>query len=203
MGRSRWFAWLGAWMLLAAGCASGPLQDNPILVRPDLPTQENPVYIPLGPKAYGMVFEKVLDVVDDYFEIAYSNRYDGRIETFPRIAPGVAQPWRAGSPDMYQRVLASFQTIQHRAIVKILPAPDGGYFVDVKVYKELEDLERPIAATAGPAIIRGDQTIARQFEVVDASVFQTNWIPIGRDIRLEQQILCKLANFQPPRNPPP
>jgi hypothetical protein len=188
---------MGAWTLLAAGCASGPLQENPILIRP-VPQQDNPIFVPMGPRAYGWVFEKVIDVVDDYFEIAYANRYDGRIESFPAIAPGLEQPWKKGSPDLYQRTLASFQSIRHRAIVKIDPAPDGGYFIDVKVLKELEDVPRPVRAVTGPAIIRGDQTIDRQFEVIDAAVYDSNWIPIGRDCKLEQVILCRLSKMEPP-----
>lgn len=182
--------------LHCGGCMSGPLVDNPGRVaNVSAYADSNPVYIPLGPLAYGLVFEKSLDVVDDYFEIAYANRYDGRIESFPRIAPGVEQPWKPGSPDLAQRLLATFQTIRHRALLRITPADDGGFFVDVKVFKELEDLPRPIRATAGAASFRSDNTVERQFEVVDATVVDADWIPIGRDVKLEQAILHRLAAF--------
>ena len=195
MGRSR-FSWGPAILLLAAGCATGPLQENPVLIHTDnAAVTPNPVYLPYGPKVYGLVFERVLDVVDDYFEIAFSDRYDGRIETFPRIAPGIGQPWKPGSPDFYQRLYATFQTIRHRAVVLIMPARDGGYNVDVKVYKELEDLERPIRATAGSAIFRSDNQVERQYEVVDPTTYESSWIPIGRDVKLEQVILERLARL--------
>src|SRR5271168_4818307 len=65
--------WTATLALLLAGCVSGPLQENPMLLRPQQPlVQENPVYVPLGPHSYGLLFENVLDVVTDYFEIAYS-----------------------------------------------------------------------------------------------------------------------------------
>ena len=35
-----------------------------------------------------------LDVLDDYFEISFANRYDGSIHSFPRIAPGLEQLWK-------------------------------------------------------------------------------------------------------------
>src|SRR5262245_43965999 len=92
--------------VLGSGCMSGPLLDNPARVRA---AADNPAFLPMGPPAYGLVFEKVYDVVDDYFEISYANRYDGRIETFPRTAPGLGQPWKPGSPDFSQRLLATFQ----------------------------------------------------------------------------------------------
>ena len=153
---------------------------------------ENPVYLPQGPGSYGMVFEKVLSIVGEYFEIRYSNRYDGQIIAFPRIAPGLFEPWKPGSPALDERLLATFQTIRHRAEVRIDAANDGGFFVQVTVFKELEDLPQPIRSTAGAAIFRGDNTVERQFEVIDPTVFELGWIPVGRDEALEQAILAKL-----------
>jgi hypothetical protein len=191
MWRTVWTAWTGLAALLGSGCATGPLLDNPVFVRPDPAVHvENPVYIPQGGHAYNAVFDRVLDVVDDYlFEVSYANRYDGHIETFPRIAPGLEQLWKPGSPDFYQRLQATWQTIRHRLSVLIEPAHNGGFFVHVTVYKELEDLPRPTRATAGTASFRSDPTVERQFEVIDPTVFESNWIPIGRDSELEQAIL--------------
>jgi hypothetical protein len=199
-------AWLAAAALAFAGCSTGPLQENPVLLRPDLLIpQENPLYIPQGPDAYDKVFQKALDVVDDFFEIAYANRYDGRIESQPAVAPGLEQPWKPGSPDFYQRLLAFFQSIQHRCIVVIQPADDGGYYIDVKVFKELEDLPSPLRATAGAASFRMNSTIERQFEVIEQPIYTANWIPIGRDFKLEQVILERLAhcNFSSLPQPKP
>ena len=186
-------AWAGTVTAVMAGCMTGPILDNPAFIRPDPNvTVENPVWMPSGPGAYGKVFEKVLDVIDDYFEISYANRWDGRIETFPRIAPGFEQFWKPGSPDAYQRLEATLQTIRHRAAVRIDPANDGGFFVQVAVYKELEDLPQPIRATAGAAAFRSPETVAREFEVIDPTVFESNWIPQGRNTELEQLILQRL-----------
>jgi hypothetical protein len=185
--------WSGALIALAAGCMAGPLQDNPMFVRPDPSVAvANPLWMPSGPGAYGAVFEKVIDVVSDYFEIADPNRYDGHIETFPRISPGFEQFWKPGSPDYYQRLEATLQTIRHRATVLIRPANDGGFFVEVIVYKELEDLPRPVRSTAGAAAFRSELSLDRQFEVIDQTVYESNWIPLGRDAELEQLILQRL-----------
>jgi hypothetical protein len=204
MRRTLAIGWVGA-LLFAGGCATGPLQENPLVIRPAAKADvaDNPVYVPLGPNSYAAVFEKVLDVIGDYnFEIAYSNRYDGRIETFPKISPGLGQPWKGGSPDFHQRLVATFQSIRHRAIVLISPANDGGYFIDVKVYKELLDTPRPQRATAGAAVFRSDPTLERQYEVVEADQFENGWVPIGRDCLLEQSILEQLARFDPACNQP-
>jgi hypothetical protein len=179
--------------LLLGGCATGPLLDNPILVRPQpAAAVENPLYVPLGPQGYGAVFEHVIDVIDDYFEISYANRYDGRIETFPRISPGLEQLWKPGTPDFEQRFEATLQTIRHRATVLIQAAEDGGYFVEVTVFKELEDLEKPTRATAGAVTFRSDWSVERQFEVIDPTVFESKWIPLGRNTQMEQAILERI-----------
>ncbi len=196
MWRKLWSAGLAVSLGGCAAWPTGPLQENPVLVRVDRGcSHENPIYIPQGPMAYARVFEKVEDILSDYFVIAYSNRYEGRIETHPAIAPGIEQPWKPGSPDWYQRLFAYFQTVRHRAVVLIMTANDGGYFVDVKVLKELEDLPAPSRATAGEATYRVVPTVERQFEIVAGDVFDPAWIPIGRDHKLEQCILDRLAKM--------
>ncbi len=198
MRRFLCLAWAGTASLLLGGCMTGPLQENPLLMRADAAPCDNPIFVPLGPnpRVYNVLFEKVLEVVTDYnFEIAYSNRYDGRIETFPITAPGVGQPWKPGSPDLYQRFLATFQSIRHRAIVLISPARDGGYFIEVQVLKELEDVPRPIRSSAAAVAFRGDATVDRQYEVIDAAVYDTSWIPLGHDTKMEQVLLGRIARL--------
>ena len=193
MRRKLWSVWMAALPAMMAGCMSGPLVENPMLVPFDpTVTVENPVYVPGGPSAYHTVFEKAYNAMSDSFEIAFSSRWDGRIETFPRIAPGYEQWWKPGSPDPEQRLLATLQTIRHRALLQIEPANDGGYFIGVKVFKELEDLPRPVRATAGAASFRSDNTVERQFEVIDPTVFESQWIPLGEDAKFEQLILQRI-----------
>jgi hypothetical protein len=198
INRRQFFAKGAATLALAlAGCSTGPLRENPVILRPDaLVPQENPLYLPQGPQpeVYDKIFQKALDVVDDFFEIAYTNRYEGRIETQPAVAPGLEQPWKPGSPDFYQRLLANFQSIRHRCIVLISTADEGGYYIDVKVLKELEDLPSPVRATAGANFWRMNSTIERQFEVIEQPIYESNWIPIGRDYKLEQVILARMAH---------
>jgi hypothetical protein len=181
-------------LLLAGGCASGPLLDNPALLRPspDAAAVENPVYIPLGPPSYNTVYEKTLDILVKYFEIEYENRYGGFIRTFPRVEPGFERYFLAGSPGLGERALATLQSVRHFAVVRIQVADDGGFWVKVNVYRELEDVPRPERATAGAAIFRNDASVERQFEVLEPSSGESGWIPIGEDKPLEQAILQQL-----------
>jgi hypothetical protein len=195
MRRTLGAAWAGVVLALAGGCASGPLLDNPMPLDPGAPElhEHNPVYVPLGPDGYAQVFENVLRVLSDYgFEILDSNRYDGHVETVPRVAPGFGLFLRPGSPDTYERLLATLQTYRHRVLVKIDPANGGGYFIQVTAFKELEDLPRPVRATAGAAIFRSDNDVERQFEVIDPTVFEAGWIPQGFDHALEQALLRRI-----------
>jgi hypothetical protein len=194
--------WIGlAGMVLAhgAGCASWPVLNNPSIAPDGLPfgppqtAVENPVYVPLGPVSYGKVFENVLSALfDSGFEIFESNRYAGQIETFPRISPGLVLFFKPGSPDPYERLLSTLQTYRHRGSVLIQPADSGGFFIYVTVYKELEDLSRPLRETSGAAIFRTFNPIERQYEVIDPSVLERTWIPKGRDPALEQAILQRI-----------
>jgi len=184
--------------LAASGCATGPLADNPLRVGQPVAI-ENPVLVAPGqpgPAAYADVFERVLSVVTSEFEIAYANRYDGRIETHPKIAPGFEQPWKPGSPDPYERLWATLQSVRHRAIVQIDPHEQGGYLVGVTVFTELEDVPRPVRQAAGAASFRDGNTVDRTFEVVDQSLVSHVWIPKGRDACYEQAILRKIQRCQ-------
>jgi hypothetical protein len=182
----------GLILLLLGGCMSGPLRENPLLLGDKPPCTDNPVYLPQGPSSYGAVFEKVLDAVSGYFPIAYANRYGGEIQTHPVIAGGIFEPWKTSSPDLCLRLRSTAQSIRERAIITIQPDKHGGYFVDVRVLMELEDLAQPSRATAGEATFRVSSTVERQYEVVEATRFDDTWIPIGRDTALEQLLLERI-----------
>lgn len=182
-----------------SGCAAVPPTENPALVRPSTGTEiENPILVAPGlptPEGYRDVYERVLDALDDYFEVKPGSRYSGQIETLPRTAPGVEQPWKPGSPSSRERWLATFQSMRHYAVVHIWAGERGGYRVNVEVYKELEDLERPAQANRGAAIFREMSTVDRRVEVVGATApANRRWIPMGRDSAFEQVILEKIQH---------
>lgn len=189
--------WLGLLVALGVcGCATAPPVDNPVLVRQGPPGNvENPVLVSPGVPtgvSYREVFERCLDVIDDYFEIVDANPYAGVILTKPRIAPGYEQFWKSGNPDARERLLATFQTIRQTATITIRTGERGGYLVYVVVDKELEDLPRPTRAWVG-AIFQEAPTVERQLEVVGPTVSpDRGWFKVGRDYAFEQLLLCRI-----------
>jgi hypothetical protein len=185
-----------ALLALAAGCQNGPsLIEGPTFVPAgsNIVHDQNPVFIPLGIEAYGQVFENCLRVLGDYgFEILEPNRYFGTIECLPRVSPGLGLFMKPGSPDVRDRLLSTTQSYRHRVSVRIQEAVNGGYFIAVTARKELEDVPRPIRATVGAAVFRNEPSVERQFEVIDPTFFESNWIPVGRDVPLEQEIIRRL-----------
>ncbi len=190
--------WTGILLILASGCTSTYALDWPELPGFGAPAVEeaNPLYVPLsGPQGYSTVFETAMKALyDSGFEVIDPNRLDGHIDTLPRVAPGIGLPLKAGSPVLYERWLATLQSYRHRAHVQIHPAQNGGFFVQVIVFKELEDLPRPVRATTGAVILLNENDVGRHFEVIDPTVFESNWIPRGRDIPVEQSILRRIKS---------
>lgn len=194
----KWLLWSAA--LLPIGCMSAPLTENPMMYRPDATNGcENPVLISPGvpsPEAYAIVWDSVLSTIAGDFEIAYSNRHEGRIIAEPKISPGYEQPWKSGSPDSRERLLATLQTMRNRCVVQIRPAPDGGYLVQVIVYRDLKDEKRPARAPGG-SVFQDASTVDRQFEVIDPAIpAEQVWIPKGRDHAYEDQLLSKIRRCQ-------
>jgi hypothetical protein len=187
------FGWAGL-----TGCATTPPIDNPALVRNAAECIENPILVSPGTPtgtSYRDVFEKCIDVVNDYFEVLSANPYEGRIVTRPRIAPGYEQFWRGGNPDVRGRLMATFQTIRQTAVIELRTGERGGYFVYVMVQKEQEDLPRPSRQTVGGSVFQEAPTVDRQLDVVGAPSLApsgVSWFPIGRDYALEQALLKRI-----------
>jgi hypothetical protein len=158
---------------------------------------ENPLFIPAMDREF--LWNQTVDSVDDYFRIEREERVrliagvltEGRIDTFPLTGSTVLEPWRTDSTPGYEKWHATFQSIRRRATVRVIPA-EGGYLLDVVVQKELEDLDRPENATAGGATLRYDGSLVRQEGAPGRHSITLGWIPIGRDVTLEQRLLSDI-----------
>ena len=159
---------------------------------------ENPLFIP--PVDRELLWNQTVDAIDDYFRIEREDRVrlvggvltEGRIDTFPTIGSTLFEPWRVDSTPGYEKLHATLQSVRRRATIRVIPA-EGGYLLDVVVQKELEDLDKPESATAGGATLRHDGTLVRQQGAPGRPSVTLGWIPIGRDMTLEQRILADVS----------
>jgi hypothetical protein len=152
---------------------------------------DNPIIVPSDD--FEAVWNASVVVVDQYFDISTEDRIQRKIVTQPKSGATLLEPWDSDSVDLYERLECTLQTIRRFAIVTVEPAPSGqGWAVRVEVRKELEDLAQPDRQSAGRAVFNNANPLARTREVVGPIQAPANWIPRGRDPKLEQVILAKI-----------
>lgn len=170
-------------MTVATGCAGGPQQasqqtGNPLFVRAQ--NEED-------------AWETTVDVVHDYlFEIERESRIDGVIETKFKTGAGVLEPWHRDSADGYSRWESTLQSIRRKAYISVTPA-QGGYFVSVEAFKEIEDVAGA-ANFAGGATFQDHTPLQRDLDLVVGQSSPSGWIPRGRDAALERSMLQSIQN---------
>ncbi|MEX0939510.1 MAG: hypothetical protein WDZ59_16725 [Pirellulales bacterium] len=183
--------------LATAPVAIGPPVTAPFTAAPVIAS--NPLFVPVG--NYDFAWDQLVDVVDDYFRIDTEQRVqpvgsiwtDGRLESFPQGGATYLEPHRLDSIGRYNRLESTLQSIRRIATLRATPA-DGGLMVEVIVEKQLENVPLPEHATAGAATFRSINSVDDpQEELDDQLVDFQQWIPQGRDLALEQQILAEIA----------
>ena len=177
----------------ALGCAASPPVTNPAWQTTNL-LYDNPALLPVTDHEYA--WETVADVIDDYFKIRLEEPVrlignvptEGRLDTFPAVGSTLFEPWRRDSTNPYEKLESTLQSIRRYATVQVRPV-QGGYSVDVAVFKELEDVVQPAHAAAGSATFRHDSALTRVVDLVGEQEINEDWIPMGRDTALEQRII--------------
>lgn len=173
-----------------SGCATYRLRHT-------TPPLNNPIAVPFT--NCDDLWNHIVDVVDDDFNIASEQRVRqsgevltvGRIDTTPQLGATLIEPWRGDAADAYQRLHGTLQTVRRRAVVQVIPAGDQ-FQIEAIVYKELEDLSRPEYSTAGAATFRNDGSLVRLEEATGVLQPTLGWIPLGRDMIMEQKLLAKI-----------
>ena len=200
----RRFALVGLLLLSISSCASRPYW-TPGSAMPMAAQYQNPSLIPTAD--HQAVWESVVDVVDDYFRIEREEPVrvcadiitEGRLDTFPEVGSTLLEPWRHDSANAYEKLESTLQSIRRRAAVRVMPA-EHGYKVSVAVFKELENLAPPERATAGGATFRYDGSLNRVVDPIHQQPVEEGWIPMGRDLALEQRMLGQImAKFGAPQ----
>jgi hypothetical protein len=160
---------------------------------------QNPMYVSLSDREF--LWNQLVDTVDDHFHIEREERVrlvggvltEGRIETFPLVGSTLLEPWRKDSTHGFEKLYATVNSMRRRAVVRVMPQTDGGYLVELAVYKELEDVTQPEFSTVDSEALRHDGTLHRPRGRDKYGTASTlGWIPLGRDTSLEQRMLAKL-----------
>jgi len=181
---------------LVTGCAGVRPLTNPM--GPPVPIYcDNPLLLPIRDPHF--LWEGIADVVDDYFRIEREEPVkvvgdtltEGRLDTYPQVGSTLLEPWRHDSADQYEKVESMLQSIRRRAQVRVTPS-EGGFLVEVAVYKELEDVKRPAHTTAGAATFRTEGSLTRVVSPIGEQEVNKGWIALGRDRALEQRMLAQL-----------
>lgn len=196
----RWILVLVFALVPASGCRlhealSGLHQSNP---PPQAALAQNPMYVPLSDREF--LWTQLVDTVDDYFDIEREERVrsvggvltEGQLDTFPQAGATILEPWRKDSSPGFERRYATLQSIRRRAAVQVRPQVDGGYLVDLQVYKELEDVSQPEFSTVSLDELRHDGSLRRPGTDLQGGPVTRGWIPMGRDTMLEQRMLADL-----------
>ena len=141
----------------------------------------------------------IVDTIDDYFDDIREERFqalgdamtEGRISTLPQSGSLLFERWRKDSSPGFERWQSTFQSIRRYADVRVTPNGNG-FAVEVQVHKELEDVDRPEFAAVGRAVQNHNGTLVRVDDIPNIGSVPLGWIPIGRDVSLEQRILADL-----------
>jgi len=175
------------------GCRSFSL-EGPAPFSDGQPVMANP--LPVAPLDRMVVMDEVSDELDNYFRISREERVrlvdglmtEGWIETHQQIGSTYLEPWRRDSSPGFERAHATLQTVRRFAKTRIIPTADG-YLIDLRVFKELEDRPDPEHSPVSSRQFRHDNSLDIDRE--DLLLVQPNqgWIPMGRDVTLEQTIL--------------
>lgn len=182
---------------LFCGCASSrSLTDQ--AGRLSEPQRNNPLFIPTS--NHQGLWDAIEDVIDDYYMIAmtepvrfHENIYtEGRIYTAPKMSASLLEPWHGDSVTYQDRLERTFQTIRSRSMVKVTPA-DSGFWVQVFVYTERENLSSPANSNISMADIKYDTGQDRIAQFVDYGEESGGWIFLGRDYKFEQKILSGIS----------
>lgn len=186
------------WLLLAgSSCHRMPAGGWRAVSETAVATMPNPLPVPFYPRE--LVMDEVSDEIEDYFRIIREQRIqlngdiltEGFIDTQPRVGATILEPWRKDSTPGFERLHATLQTVRRWARVRVIPTVDQ-YLIDVKVYKELEDLQAPSQARIGGLPFRKENVLAGDQPGDGAEPPNRGWIPMGRDFSLEQRILANL-----------
>jgi hypothetical protein len=195
-------------MLVVSGCSFGLPWTTPH--GPEgAAVQPNPTFVANTDPEY--VWDTVVDVIGDEFRIEHEEPIrvldgvitEGRLDTYSYSSANpsanaqpsatLLEPWRRDSASAYDRLESTLQSMQRKVSVRVTPG-NGGFWIEVVAFKELENLAQPAYASAGAATFHYDTSLTRITNPVGEQPETAGWIPQGRDANLEQYFIYHLQS---------
>lgn len=186
-------------VVAGVGCSSyRPFSTREFSWQLNAPTSHNPIFV--SSCDHEFLWSVLVDVIDSHFEISREmpvRLYDhvlteGRLDTKPKIGASIAEPWHADSVGIRERIDCTLQTIQRRAIARVIPEANG-YLIELFVYKELEDNKNPLKSSSSAANLRFVDDVDEFTDRIDIETGTAGWIMIGRDTGMEDRLLLEIA----------
>jgi hypothetical protein len=171
-------------LLIVSGCSGMQVRGSAWGLN--APPTGNPIFISGTDEE--AVWERLVDVVHNYFDIARENRLDGIIETRPKTGASLFEPWHRDTVGFRNRLESTLQSMRRRGFVHLTPS-EGGFLVGVEVYKELEDIPNSGLVGAGAATFQQNNPLQRDLSLVVGQSVDPGWIVTGRDPVAEQAII--------------
>ena len=198
---------IGTALLLVAGCSSyepfAPTRE--FSWRLNTPQSHNPIFVENHDHEF--LWSVVVDAVDNHFDIdreipirLHGNVLtEGHLESKPKIGASLAEVWHSDSVGFSERFDSTLQTIRRRVEAHVVPT-EGGYTVEVKVFKELEDDVRPLRSVTHVSNLRFMDSIDEFADGIDVDISGAGWFIIERDSALEERLLQEIVYRL--KNPP-
>jgi hypothetical protein len=165
----------------STGTATGPIA-NPIFVAANSGNPESDLF----------VSERAADVLARYnFEIDTTNQLEGTIATQYKTGSSIIEPWHRETVGLHNRLESTFQSIRRKVLIHFVRV-EGGYLVTVEALKEIEDVTAPTPNSPGGSTFSPNYPLRRDLDQVLGQASPPGWIPLGRDVTLEQDMLCRL-----------
>jgi hypothetical protein len=192
---------LGLALLHSAGCSTyEPFATNAsreFSWRLNAPQSHNPIFVENHDHEF--LWSILVDVIDNHFEIEreipvrlYGNVLtEGHLESKPKIGASMSEFWHADSAGFEERFDCTLQTIRRRVEGHVVPEA-GGYTIEIKVFKELEDRAKPLRAVSHASNLRFKDSADAFIETIDVDPSSAGWFIIERDTALENRLLMEI-----------
>lgn len=139
------------------------------------------------------IWERAVSVLNrSHFRIARESKLEGVIETDYRAGANLLEPWHPDSIGFGNRLESTLQSVRRRIVVTMQSTAPDVMTVSVRAEKELEDLPGLAAVNEGGATFSEAQPLNRDLTQVVGQSSRSRWVPMGRDMWLEQQLLKQI-----------